>query len=107
MGQPWARGETMSNKTCRNRKTRSVLAGPEDQPELADPDLVAVDQGGGPVTRPAVEVGAVERAGVPDGDVDPGPLELGVLPGDRGVVQGEVAVPVPADRGHPRRHGEH
>src|SRR3954471_24166469 len=70
-----------------------------DQPELADLRLVAAGQGGD-VDRLAVDVGAVEAAHVVHGEAAALAVELHVPAADRHVVEEDVAVGVPAGRGH-------
>src|SRR5215216_2946292 len=74
-------------------------AGEEHQPELADPDLVAVLQQG-VVAAIAVHVGAVEAADVvhPEGAL--GARELDVPPRDGDVVEEDVALRVATRTDH-------
>src|SRR5579862_4342675 len=75
-----------------------VLAGQEQQPELADLDLVAPGQFRLLDALP-VDVGAIEAAHVADGELGAPPVELRVPPGDRHVVEEDVTVRVPARGG--------
>src|SRR5262249_61782322 len=74
-------------------------AGPEqeDQPELADLDLIARSQDGFLDPLP-VDVRAIQAADIPDAERAAMPVELGVPPGHRHIVQEYVAVRVPADQ---------
>src|SRR5664279_2023590 len=67
-----------------------ALARVEDHPELADLDLVTVDQHGF-VDPAAPHVGAVQAAYVADDELPLAPDELDVLARDRDVVQEDVA----------------
>src|SRR4051812_36199224 len=71
----------------------------DDEPELADLDLVAGDDGAR-VDALAVDVRAVEAADVADREGALLADELGVLARHRDVVQEDVARRVPADGGH-------
>src|SRR5579862_23993 len=75
-----------------------VLAGQEQQPELADLDLVAPGQFRLLDALP-VDVGAIEAAHVADGELGAPAVELRVPPGDRHVVEEDVTVRVPARGG--------
>src|ERR1700742_736922 len=70
----------------RGRVRAQVLAGQEQQPELADLDFVPSGQLGFLDTLP-VDVGALQAAHVPDGVAAALALELRVPPGDGHVVQ--------------------
>src|SRR3954470_24121466 len=78
-----------------------LVPGEEDEPELADLDLVAVGEDGR-VDRLPVDVGPVEAADVDHDELARVAPELRVPPGDRDVVEEDVAVRVPARaRGRP------
>src|SRR6266568_4699546 len=75
-----------------------VLAGQEQHPELADLHFVPADQFCLLDPLP-VHVGAVEAAHVADREPRTVPVELGVPPGDRHVVEEDVAVRMTARGG--------
>src|SRR5215475_4917048 len=75
-----------------------VLTGQEQQPELADLDLVPADQLGLLDPLP-VHVGAVQAAHVAHGEPGTVPVELGVPPGHGHVVEEDVAVRMAARGG--------
>src|SRR5882762_8352953 len=80
------------------RRRAEILAGQEQQPELADLHLVPADQLGLLDPLP-VHVGAVEAAHVAHGEPGTLPVELGVPPGHGHVVEEDVAVRVTARGG--------
>src|ERR1700722_4757370 len=84
----------------RGRVGAEVLAGEEQQPELADLDLVPSGQLGLLDALP-VDVGAVEAAYVADVEESALALEFRVPPGDRHVVEEDVTFGVPAGCGQP------
>src|SRR5450756_135966 len=95
------RGARRSYVVLRSESTALAdlrTAGHEQQPKLADLYLVSPGQLGllDPLT---VHVGAVEAANVANGEAIAMPVELGVPPGDRHVVEEDVAVRMPAGRG--------
>jgi hypothetical protein len=75
--------------------------GEEVQPELADAHLVAVVERAA-VDALAVDVGAVQRALIDDLERRAGADDLGVPTGDGDVVEEDVRLGVPADRGDRR-----
>src|SRR3984893_289987 len=81
-----------------SRVRADVLAGQEQQAELADLDLVPARQLGFLDPLP-VHVGAVEAAHVTDCEPGAVPVELGVPPGDGHVVEEDVAVRMAARGG--------
>ncbi len=108
--QPVARGGGAGSGTARRcsqhgpslkgipEASHAPLARIEDQPVLADLHLVTVGQNDR-VDRLAVDVRAVEAADVGDGETAVlRPPELDVPPGDRDVVQEDVALRVTAGR---------
>src|SRR3984957_9380302 len=80
------------------RRRTEILAGEEEQPELADLDFVSAGQLRLLNTFP-VHVGAVQAADVAHGEPEALTVELGVPPGDRHVVEEDVAVRVAARGG--------
>src|SRR5271170_7815732 len=78
-------------RVSRGRSRVKVLAGQEQQPELADLDLVPPGQLRLLDALP-VDVGAVEAADVPDGEESALAEELRVPPRDRHVIEEDVAV---------------
>src|ERR1700683_2023085 len=87
-------GAAPAAAVSRRRRTE-ILAGEEEQPELADLDFVSAGKLRLLDTFP-VHVGAVEAADVADGEPEALTVELGVPPGDRHVVEEDVTVRVPA-----------
>src|SRR5690242_4288802 len=82
----------------RPRVRTDVLAGQEQQPELADLHLVPAGQLGLLDPLP-VYVRAVEAAHITDGEPGAVPVELGVAAGDGHVVEEDIAVRVAARSG--------
>src|SRR5271169_1424504 len=80
------------------RVRTEILAGQEQQPELANLHLVPAGQLGFLDSLP-VHVGAVKAAHVADREPGAVPVELGVPPGDGHVVEEDVAVRMTAGRG--------
>src|SRR5580704_8363976 len=91
------RGAAPAAAVSRRRRTE-VLTGEEEQPELADLDFVSAGQLRLLDTFP-VHVGAVEAADVAHGEPEAVAVELGVPPGDRHVVEEDIAVWVAAGGG--------
>src|ERR1700750_2383490 len=82
----------------RRRARAEVLTGQEQQPELADLDLVPAGQLGLLDPLP-VHVGAIQAAHVAHGEPGTVPVELGVPPGYGHVVEEDVAVRMAARGG--------
>jgi hypothetical protein len=93
VGVPSSRSLATASREANSLPLASTRRGPgqEGQTELADLDLITIDQHRR-IHRLPVDIGAVEAADIDDAELALLPLELGVAAADGNVVEEDVAV---------------